>query len=319
MNDDSVARSALPVPDFLGAGQADFDRAIAYQDGQWVRLDQARVPIRDLGFMRADQTYEVVHVWNGGFFRLDDHLDRFTESCRGFRLDPGLTRTGIAALLSELVRRTGYRYATVWFACTRGAPPLGSRDSRQARNSFYASAAPLVLRADPATMNRGLAARIHPTIRRIPPDSVDPRHKNTHWGDFTRAEYEVQDEGFDLPVLLDRDGFVTEGIGCNVIAKVAGQLVTPDEGCLEGVSAMTMVEIATELGIPARYGRLSARELREAEEAFITSTTCGLVPITRVDSRTLSGGRPGPVTAQLLAEYYRRKQAGWRMTPIAYD
>ena len=76
---------------------------------------------------------------------------------------------------------------------------------------------------------------------------------------------------------------------------------------------------ATELGIPARYGRLSARELREAEEAFITSTTCGLVPITRVDSRTLSGGRPGPVTAQLLAEYYRRKQAGWRMTPIAYD
>jgi branched-chain amino acid aminotransferase len=319
MNDASAVGAALAVPDFLGPAQADFDRALAYEDGQWVRLDRANIPIRDLGFMRADLTYEVVHVWNGGFFRLDDHLDRFTESCRGFRLDPGLTRNGIAELLAELVRRTGYRFATVWFACTRGAPPMGSRDPREARNAFHASAAPLVLRADPATMNRGLAVRIHPKIRRIPPDSIDPRHKNTHWGDFNRAEFEVRDEGFDLPVLLDRDGFVTEGIGCNVIAMVDGALVTPDEGCLEGVSAMTMIELAGALGVPARYARLHADDLRGAEEAFITSTTCGLVPITRVDSRILSGGRPGPVTARLLAEYYRRKDAGWRMTPITYD
>jgi branched-chain amino acid aminotransferase len=316
---DAAPLAPLAVPDFLAPGQADYSRALAWCDGSWTTFDQARLPLRDLGLMRADLTYEVVHVWNGGFFRLEDHLDRFTESCRGFRLDPGLTRDGIAALLAELVRRTGLRYANVWFAVTRGVPPRGSRDPRLARNAFWATASPLVLRADPATMNRGLSVRIHPRIRRIPADSIDPRHKNTHWGDFTRAEFEVQDEGFDLPVLLDRDGYVTEGIGCNVMALVDGALVTPDEGCLEGVSAMTMVELAQGLGIAARYGRLHADALRRAEEAFITSTTCGLVPITRVDHHLLSGGRPGPMTASLLAEYYRRKDSGWRMTTIAYD
>lgn len=308
----------LAVPDFLGQADADFSRALAWLDGHWSALATARIPIRDLGFMRADQTYEVVHVWRGGFFRLEDHLDRFAESCAGFRLAPPVDRADLAALLAELVRRTGYRFATVWFACTRGAPPLGSRDPQKARNALYATAAPLVLRADPATMNRGLSVRIHPRIRRIPADSIDPRHKNTHWGDFTRAEYEVRDDGYDLPVLLDRDGFVTEGIGCNVFALVGGELVTPSEGCLEGVSAMTMVEIAQLLGVPARYGLLHADELRGAEEAFITSTTCGLIPVTRVDGHALGDGRPGAVTARLLAEYYRLKDLGWRTTPIAY-
>lgn len=313
------AAPPLPLPSYTGPAPDDFDRALAYVDGGFVRLDQARIPIRDLGLMRADLTYEVVHVWQGGFFRLEDHFDRFAESLRGFRLDPGLSRPAMAALLSDLVRRTGLRFATVWFACTRGVAGQGSRDPKTARNSFYATATPLTPRADGATMARGLAVRIHPTIRRIPPDSIDPRHKNTHWGDFTRAEFEVRDEGFDLPVLLDREGFVTEGIGCNVVALVDGELVTPDDGCLEGVSAMTMVEIAHDLQLPARYGRLPAEALRGAAEAFVTSTTCGLIPITRIDDRVLSGGRPGPVTLRLLGEYYRRKDSGWRMTKIAYD
>lgn len=314
-----AAPPALPVPSYTGPDPGDFRRALASIDGRIVPLDQAAIPIRDFGLTRADMTYEVVHVWNGGFFRLDDHLDRFAESLQGFRLDPGLSRQAITALLADLVRRSGLRFATVWFACTRGVPAPGSRDPRTARNALHASVAPLVPRTDAATMARGLAARIHPTIRRIPPDSLNPRHKNTHWGDLTRAEFEVRDDGYDLPLLLDRDGFVTEGNGCNVMALVDGELVTPDAGCLEGVAAMTMAEIARDLQAPVRYARLHADRLRGAAEAFITSTTCGLTPLTRIDDRIMSNGRPGPLTLRLLAEYYRRKDAGWRMTPVAYD
>jgi branched-chain amino acid aminotransferase len=314
MNDAAAASAAYAGPD-----PADFARALAWVDGAFTSLAQAAVPIRDHGFTRADQTYEVVHVWRGGFFRLDDHLDRFAESCAGFRLTPPLGREALAGLLHDLVRRTGFRFATVWWACTRGAPPLGSRDPARAQNALFATAAPLVPRADAGTIARGIAVRIHPTIRRIPADSVNPRHKNTHWADFTAAEFDARDEGFDLPVLLDRDGFVTEGIGCNLVARIRGELVTPEEGCLVGVSAATMMEIARDLGVAARYGLLHANELRDADEAFVTSTTAGLIPITRVDARTLSNGAPGPVTQALLAEYRRRKDSGWRITPITYD
>ncbi len=309
---------ATILPGFLGVEDADYSRAVAYVDGAWAGFDVARIPLRDFGFLRADLTYDVLHAWNGGFFRLDEHLDRFAASCHGFRLNPGRTRDEVAALLAEAVRRTGLRYALVWFACSRGVAPLGSRDPRLARNAFHIYAVPLVLRGSPAAMQKGLAARIHPTIRRIPPDSVDPRLKNTHWADFTAAEFEVRDEGYDLPILLDRAGFVTEGIGCNVFAVVNGALVTPAEGCLQGIAALTMMELAQELGMPARYGDLHADDLRNADEAFMTSTSCGLFPITRVDQRILSNGAPGPVATRLLAEYYRRKDAGWHITPITY-
>lgn len=319
MNDASVLPAGLAVPDFLGAEQADFSKAVAYLDGHWVPFDQARIPLRDFGVLRADLTYDVLHVWNGGFFRLDDHLDRFAASCAGFRLNPGHSREQVAALLAEAVRRTGLSYALVWFACTRGVAPMGSRDPQLAKNAFYIYAQPLVIRGSPDGMRKGVAARIHPRIRRIPPDSIDPTLKNTHWADFTRAEFEVRDEGYDLPILQDRDNFVTEGIGCNILAVVDNELVSPTEGCLEGISAMTMMEIAQSLGIPARHGLLHADELRDADEAFMTSTSCGLFPITRVDERVLSNGAPGPVATALLNEYYRRKDAGWLITPIAYD
>lgn len=319
MNDAGLMGAALSVPDFLGAEQADFSKAMAYLDGQWAPFEQARIPLRDFGFLRADLTYDVLHVWNGGFFRLDDHLDRFAASCRGFRLNPGRSREEVAALLAEAVRRTGLRYALVWFACSRGVAPMGSRDPQLAKNAFYIYAVPLMIRGSPAAMQKGLAARIHPRIRRIPPDSIDPKLKNTHWADFTAAEFSARDEGYDFPVLLNRDNFVTEGIGGNVMAVVNGELITPAEGCLEGVSAMTMMEIAQGLGIPARYGLLHADELRDADEAFMTSTSCGLFPITRVDERILANGAPGKVTTALLNEYYRRKDAGWLITPIVYD
>lgn len=317
MDSPSVA-GELAIPTRLSAAIADWSRALAYVDGQWCALDEARIPIRDYGLMRADLTYEVVHVWRGGFFRLDDHLDRFADSCRGFRLDPGMSRAELAALLHRLVARSGLRDASVWWAVTRGAPPLGSRDPAMARNAVYAYAQPLVPRVDAARMRRGMHAMIHRTVRRIPPDSVNPRHKNTHWADMTVAEFDARDAGFDIAILLDREGNVTETAGANVGAIVEGRLVMPDGGCLGGISAMTMVEIANDLGIPAGFAPIPAEMLADADEAFMTGTTNGLVPITRIDQRILGNSAPGPLTTRIYNEYIRRKNAGWHITPIDY-
>lgn len=306
----------LHVPDHLGPEQADFSRAVAWIDGAYVPLADAKISVRDFGLTHSDATYDVLHTWKGGFFRLDDHLDRFEASCKGLRLDPGHTRAEIVEILEELVRRTGLPDALVLFYCTRGAPPFGSRDPARAVNNFFAYVQPLVLRGSPAEMQRGLSMQVSRRTRRIPANSVDPRLKNMHWGDFTRALLDARDDGFDTVVLPDHAGHLTEGPGFNIMAVVDGALLAPDFNVLEGISCRTMMELAAEIGVPARYGKLSPQMLRDADEAFITSTSCGLYPVTRVDDRILGNGAPGPVATRLLNLYYRKKNEGWKITPV---
>jgi branched-chain amino acid aminotransferase len=306
----------LNVPDYLGPENADFSRALAYIDGAYVPLADAKISVRDFGLTHADVTYDVLHVWKGSFFRLEDHLDRFARSLSGMRLDPGLSRDEIHAILAELVRRSGFADALLFFACTRGQPPLGSRDPALSVNTFFAHVQPLVLRGSPSEMQRGLSLQISETVKRIPSDSVDPTMKNMHWGDFTRALFLAKDAGFDTVVLTAHDGNIAEGPGFNIFALTGGELISPDRNVLEGVSRKTMLELADMLGVPARLGQLSPQALRDADEVFITSTSCGLFPVTRVDDRILGNGAPGPVTERLLNLYYAKKDQGWMMTPI---
>jgi branched-chain amino acid aminotransferase len=307
---------ALRVPTHLTVENADYGRALGWIDGAVVPLADAKISVRDLGLMYADMTYDVVHVWRGGFFRLEDHLDRFFASMAGLRLDPGMTREAMRALLADLVRQSGLPDALVYFACTRGMAVPGTRDPAASANRFFATVTPLVLRGQPAEMQRGQHAMLVRDVTRIPASAVNPVWKNSHWGDFLRAAFLAKDAGHDVPILCATDGAVAEAPGFNVVAVIDGGLVSPDAGVLEGISCRTMFEIAGELGIPARYGRLMPEALAAAEEAFLTATSCGLFPVTRLDGAPVGAGEPGPVTTRLLNTYYDRKNAGWHITPI---
>ena len=89
-------------------------------------------------------------------------------------------------------------------------------------------------------------------VPRIPEDLIDPTVKNFHWGDLTRGLFEAHDAGADGAVLVDRDGFVTEGPGYNIFSVTGGEVSTPDRGALEGVTRRSMIELCAELGIPCR-------------------------------------------------------------------
>ncbi|WP_270933977.1 aminotransferase class IV [Falsiroseomonas oryzae] len=308
--------ATLNVPSHLSLENADFAKALAWVEGEVVPLDQARIPVRDLGLMYADMTYDVVHTWRGGFFRLEDHLDRFLGSCIGLRLDPGLDRAALRRLLADLVRRSGLPDTLVYFACTRGSAVPGTRDpGRHVAHRLFATVTPLILRGQPEEMRRGLHAMIVRGVPRIAADSVNPHWKNTHWGDFQRATFAAKDAGQDVALLLAPDGSVAEAPGFNVVALLDGALVSPEANVLPGISCRTMFEIAGDLGIPARYGRLVPEDLARAEELFLTATSCGLFPVTRLDGAPVGQGVPGPVTARLLNTYYDRKNAGWHITP----
>ncbi|MCS6933126.1 MAG: aminotransferase class IV [Acetobacteraceae bacterium] len=312
-----LAPPDLLIPTHLTAERADPSRSLAYADGAFLPLAEATVSMRDHGFMYADMTYDVLQVWRGGIFRLEDHLDRFFASLAGLRLDPGLSREEVRGVLRELVRRSGLDYALLYLCCTRGETPPGIRDPARARQRLLANITPLVLRGQPAEFRRGWHARIVGEVRRIPPDSVNPRWKNSHWGDLSRALWLARDAGYDTAILLGQDGNVAEGPGFNVVALTEEGLLSPAEGVLEGIACRTMFEIAARLGIPARYGTLSPEALQAAKEAFATMTSTGLFPITRIDGRPVGEGVAGPVTVALVNEYYRLKDAGWHITPAA--
>jgi branched-chain amino acid aminotransferase len=295
----------------------DYSQGAAWQRGRFVPIAEASVPLTDWGFLRSDAAYDVVTVWEGAFFRLDAHLERFERSCRRFRLDPGRSSADIAAILSECVRLAGLRSAYVEMLCTRGQPPWGSRDPRQAVNQFHAFAVPFVWIANEEQRQRGLAVMVS-DVQRIPPASVDPTAKNYHWNDMTMGLLAALDAGHDTVLLTDAAGNVVEGPGFNVFTVRGGRLVTPKEGVLEGISRRTVIEIAQSAGIAVEERPLPAAELRRADEAFLTSSGGGVLPVTRVDGHAIGSGQPGVLTRRLRDTYWDWHRDPRYSTPVAY-
>lgn len=287
---------------------------VAFVDGEYLAVEEARIPLLDWGFLRSDATYDVVHVWRGSFFRLADHVARFRRGMEQLRLALPDGLPPLEEVLHECVRRSGLRDAYVEMICTRGLPKPGSRDPREARNAFYAFAIPFVWIADEAKQETGLALHVSER-QRIPPRSVDPTVKNYHWLDLTVGLLEAYDAGAETVVLVDGAGNVVEGPGFNVFAVRDGALATAAEGVLEGVTRRTVLELAAELGIPAREGPLPAAELRAADEAFLTSTAGGVMPIGSVDGRRIA---PGPLTRRLRDAYWALHDDPRYASPVAY-
>jgi branched-chain amino acid aminotransferase len=281
----------------------DFSDGVAYLDGRFVPLREARVPILDWGFLRSDATYDVAHVWQGCFFRLNDHLARFERGIARLRMTLPLSLPEVRDALFQCVRLSGFKDAYVEMICTRGVPPPGSRDPRQCQNAFFAFAAPFVWIAGPEKQKIGLSLRIS-DVRRIPVESVDPTVKNYHWSDLTKGLFDAFDHGDETVVLTDGAGRIVEGPGFNIFAVIDGELATPASGALEGITRRTVIELATRAGKKVREGEIEGDALRRAQEIFATSTAGGIMPITRVDGSPVGDGQPGPMTLDLSRKYW---------------
>ena len=296
----------------------DYSQGVAFVRGQYVPIAEAAIPMTDWGFLRSDATYDVVTVWDGAFFRLDAHLERFGASCARFRLEPGLSPAEITAVLEQCVRLSGLRSAYVEMIVTRGQPPWGSRDPRQAVNRFYAFAVPYVWIANEVQRAQGLSLIVS-DVQRIPASSVDPRAKNYHWNDLTMGLLGALDAGGDTVVLSDGAGNVVEGPGFNIFCVNAqGTLVTPAEGVLEGITRRTVIEMAASLGLPLQARALPAAELRSACEVFLSTSGGGVLPVTRVDGHSVGDGAVGPVTRQLVQTYWDWHRDPRYSRPIRY-
>ena len=298
---------------------ANWQAGAAYIDGRFMPVGEATIPVTEWGYRRSDVTYDVVSVWDGAFFKLDDHMKRFRASMEWMRLTPRESDDDIRGILHELVRRTGLREAYVAMDCLRGSPPPNlRRHPSNARNYLLAYAVPYVWLMPRDVIERG-AHLIVSSIPRIPEVCVNPKAKNFNWGDMNRALFEAQDKGADNPIMLDFDGNVTEGPGFNVFSVTNGVVATPDRGVLEGITRLAVIELCAKLGMKCEIRPVPVDELRGADEVFISSTAGGVIGVTRLDDRILGNDRPGPQTEKLHDAYWRFRREGWCAEPIDYE
>jgi branched-chain amino acid aminotransferase len=294
-----------------------FSAGAAYVDGQFCPIEEARIPLLDWGFLRSDACQETVSVWDGSFFRLQDHLDRFQRSLGSLRMTSPESSDQIRKIVHELVALPGFRNAYVQIIMTRGRPPIGSRDIRLCKNRFLAFSMPYMWVAAPDVQARGMSLHVSRRVR-VPPQSVDPMVKHYHWLDFQMGLFEAYDAGAETVILQDLDGHVTEGPGFNIFADVEGRLVTPGYGVLDGMTRRTTLELCRDLGIEAVEGKLTPEQLRSAAESFLTTTAGGVIPVTSIGNCKIADGTPGPKTVCLHTEYWRRRAAGWHAESVVY-
>jgi len=286
-------------------------------DGQYLPISEAKISVLDWGFLHSDATYDTVHVWNGRFFRLNLHLDRFFASMERLRMKLNYSRDEIESILHHCVALSGHRSAYVEMICTRGGSPTFSRDPRDAVNRFIAFAVPFGSVANQEQLERGLHIAISDTVR-IPAESVDPAIKNYHWLDLVKGLFDAYDKGAETALILDTRGNIAEGPGFNVFLIKGAVLKTPARGVLPGITRRSVFDLCAELGLEAQRVDVSRAELKGADEVFITSTAGGIMPVSRIDGAPVGNGQVGPLTRQLKDLYWKKHEDPAWSSPVTY-
>ena len=304
----------------LAKSTSPFAQGIAWVEGEYVRLAEAKVPLMDQGFQHSDLTYDVPSVWEGRFFRLDDHLDRLEASCAKMRLKLPLPREQVKQILVEMVAKSEIRDAFVELIVTRGLKGVrGHTPGETFKNNLYMFIQPYVWVMDPDVQRVGGTAVVARTVRRIPPGSIDPTVKNLQWGDLTRGLFEAADRGATYPFLTDGDANLTEGSGFNVVFIKDGVLYTPDRGVLQGVTRKSVIDTARAQGFEVRVETVPVAMAYNCDEILMCTTAGGIMPITTLDGQPVQDGKLGPITKKIWDGYWAMHYDDKYSFEIQYD
>jgi branched-subunit amino acid aminotransferase/4-amino-4-deoxychorismate lyase len=297
-----------------------FAQGVAWVEGEVVPLSQARIPFIDQGFLHGDLTYDVPSVWDGRFFRLDDHLTRLEASCRKMRMTLPLPREEVKRILVDMVSKSGIRDVFVELIVTRGLRGVrGAKPEELTKNNLYMFIQPYVWVMEPEVQPVGGTAIIARTVRRVPPGSMDPTVKNLQWGDFVRAMFEAADRSAMYPFLTDGDSNLTEGSGFNIVLVKDGILYTPDRGVLQGVTRKSVIDVARTNGIEIRIEVVPVELAYHCDELFMCTTAGGIMPITSLDGKPVNGGQVGPITKIIWDGYWALHYDPVHSLKIDYD
>ena len=280
-----------------------------YLNGSFLPLAEARVSVMDRGFLFGDAVYEVIPVYGGRPFRLEQHLRRLESSLEAIRMTAPLSDAAWGAVLRRLIDQYPDRDLGVYLQVTRGnAERRDHAIPEHTRPTVLAMANPIDA-PDPAMAERGVSAV---TLDDIRWELCHIKATTLLANVLLRQQARDRDA---VEAILVRDGEVTEGAASNLFIVSEGRVITPPKGphLLPGITRDLILELAAGAGLPHAEAPIGLGELERAEEIWLTSSTKEVLPVARLDGAPVGSGAPGPLwrgMAELYQAYKARLRGG---------
>ena len=268
--------------------------------GKLTRRDRAMVSPFDSSVQGGDAVWEGLRLYRGKIFRLDEHLARLQASAKALAFEQIPSAEEITEQIRRTVAANGMRDGVhIRLTLTRGVKITSGMDPRL--NQAGPTLIVLAEYKDPVYDTSGITL-VTASVRRPAPDCLDPKIHHNNLLPSILAKIEANVAGADDAVMLDHRGFIAETNATHIFMVTGGTLATPTTvSCPEGITRAAVLELAARAGIACETGDYTLPKLYTAGEVFVTGTVGGLVPVIRVDGRTIGDGKPGPVTRHLIS------------------
>lgn len=256
----------------------------------------------DSAVQGGDAVWEGLRLYDGCIFRLEEHLDRLIGSAKALAFTDIPSKDHMIAEIRKTLEANNMRDGVhIRLTLTRGPKTTSGMDPRL--NTLGHTLIVLAEWKAPVYDTGGLSM-ITASMRRFPPDCLDPKIHHNNLLPSILAKIEANVAGADSALMLDREGFIAEANGTHVFLVIGGVVCTSrTDACPEGITRATVLALCAEHGIPTRVERFSTTDAYRADELFCTGTMGELAGVTKLDGRTIGDGKPGPMTARLSALY----------------
>jgi branched-chain amino acid aminotransferase len=275
--------------------------------GELVHRNQARVSPFDSAVQGGDAVWEGLRLYQGKIFKLIEHLDRLRGSAKALAFADIPGNDEIITEIRRTLQANGMRDGVhIRLTLTRGEKITSGMDPR-----LNQSGPTLIVLAEHKSpvYDRGGLSLVTSSIRRFPPDCLDPKIHHANLIQSILAKIEANNAGADDALMLDVRGFVAETNATHVFVVNGEPVATPHtHACPEGITRATVLELCAREGIDHEVRDISLADVYRADEMFCTGTMGELAAVTRVDGRTIGDGTVGPMTTR-LSELYRVETA----------
>ncbi|MBG9800316.1 branched-chain-amino-acid transaminase [Brevibacillus laterosporus] len=281
---------------------------LIYLNGKFVEKENAKISVYDHGFLYGDGIFEGIRVYNGNVFRLQEHIERLYESALSIMLVIPMKIEEMMDAVVETVRKNELRDAYIRLVISRGDGDLGL-DPRSCKKANIVIIVEQLRLFPQELYETGLKIVTVPT-RRNKPDALNPKIKSLNYLNNVMVRMEASMAGVSEALMLNSEGYVTEGSGDNIFLVKKGVIYTPPTylGALDGITRQVIMDIARELGYVIKEEPFTRHDVYIADEVFLTGTAAEVISVSEVDARIIRDGKPGPVTKQLLEEFRRYVQ-----------
>ena len=274
-----------------------------YIDGNFYPKSEAKISVFDHGLLYGDGIFEGIRAYDGIVFKLKEHIDRLYRSAHMIMLSIPIDREEMIERTLETLRRNKLRDAYIRLVVTRGKGDLGLNPRRCPKPTIIIITDSIMLHGNDAKEN-GIVALIS-WVKRDPVDATSHEIKSLNYLNSILAKIEANIWGVDEAIVLDKNGFVCEGVAENIFMVKNGKLCTPPTytGALHGITAQAVQDLAKKLGYDVEETIITPFQLFNADEVFFTGTASEIIPLREINKRQINDGKPGPTTKRLQAEF----------------